>query len=211
MAELLLLVLLALVAGRRLSPSATPPWPGSAPAPAPSPSPSPSPSPAPSSPEAWVPTSAPPGLPPWPSGWEPYVPTPPAAVTRASELIRALWSRGPGTRTTEQTGGEWVSYVATPMGERRGVVVYRPRQAAAASPVAARPAAASPVGLPVLRQGSRGPDVVALQQQLGVAADGIYGPQTAAVVRAYQQSHGLAPDGVVGPLTWASLGRTVRV
>ena len=64
---------------------------------------------------------------------------------------------------------------------------------------------------PVLRRGSRGPDVTRLQQalvNLGFdpgPVDGIFGRKTDAAVRAYQRSRGLAADGVVGPLTWASL------
>jgi peptidoglycan hydrolase-like protein with peptidoglycan-binding domain len=48
--------------------------------------------------------------------------------------------------------------------------------------------------------------VVALQKALGVAADGVYGPQTAAAVRTFQRNHGLAVDGVAGPATMSALG-----
>ena len=51
-----------------------------------------------------------------------------------------------------------------------------------------------------------GGSVVALQKALGVAADGVYGPQTAAAVRAFQRDHGLAVDGVAGPATMGALG-----
>jgi peptidoglycan hydrolase-like protein with peptidoglycan-binding domain len=48
--------------------------------------------------------------------------------------------------------------------------------------------------------------VVALQQALGVSADGVIGPVTRRAIRTYQRNHGLAVDGVAGPATLASLG-----
>jgi peptidoglycan hydrolase-like protein with peptidoglycan-binding domain len=51
-----------------------------------------------------------------------------------------------------------------------------------------------------------GGSVVALQKALGIPADGVYGPQTAAAVRAFQRNHGLAVDGVAGPATMGALG-----
>jgi hypothetical protein len=48
--------------------------------------------------------------------------------------------------------------------------------------------------------------VRALQKKLGVAADGVYGPQTRAAVRRFQRSHGLDVDGIAGPQTLAALG-----
>jgi len=57
-----------------------------------------------------------------------------------------------------------------------------------------------------IRQGSRGPDVVACQTTLGVyPADGDFGPITDAAVRGYQAAAGVTVDGVVGPNTWAKL------
>jgi peptidoglycan hydrolase-like protein with peptidoglycan-binding domain len=53
---------------------------------------------------------------------------------------------------------------------------------------------------------SAGSTVVALQKALGVAADGVYGPQTRRAVRRFQKSHGLAVDGIAGPQTLAALG-----
>jgi peptidoglycan hydrolase-like protein with peptidoglycan-binding domain len=51
-----------------------------------------------------------------------------------------------------------------------------------------------------------GSGVVALQRALGIASDGIYGPQTRHAVRAFQRSHGLVVDGIAGPQTLAALG-----
>lgn len=64
---------------------------------------------------------------------------------------------------------------------------------------------------PTLRRGSKGPDVVYLQQRLSaqgywLTADGSFGPATESAVRSFQRSNGLSADGVVGPMTWAALG-----
>jgi murein L,D-transpeptidase YcbB/YkuD len=73
-------------------------------------------------------------------------------------------------------------------------------------------APAAPAGEPMLRQGSRGPSVAALQADLVVcgfeiAVDGIFGPQTDGAVRGFQAEEGLDADGIVGPLTRAALLR----
>jgi cell wall-associated NlpC family hydrolase len=58
----------------------------------------------------------------------------------------------------------------------------------------------------LLRKGDRGPSVSALQSQLGIGADGVFGPQTDAAVRAFQSRNGLIVDGIVGPQTRGALG-----
>ncbi|MEH1800833.1 MAG: peptidoglycan-binding domain-containing protein [Nostoc sp.] len=63
-------------------------------------------------------------------------------------------------------------------------------------------------GLPILRVGLRGSEVVKLQQQLKKLgflkgdADGDFGATTEAAVKAAQTRYGLEPDGVVGGSTW---------
>jgi peptidoglycan hydrolase-like protein with peptidoglycan-binding domain len=58
-----------------------------------------------------------------------------------------------------------------------------------------------------LAPGVQSTDTVrALQQKLGVSADGVYGPKTRAAVKRFQRIHGLAADGVAGPQTLAALG-----
>ncbi len=58
-----------------------------------------------------------------------------------------------------------------------------------------------------LAPGVQSTDTVrALQQKLGVSADGIYGPRTRAAVKRFQRANGLTPDGVAGPQTLAALG-----
>ena len=68
----------------------------------------------------------------------------------------------------------------------------------------------------VLRQGSRGNDVLTLQYILNVIAqfypnipsviqDGIFGNGTNQAVVSFQQTMKLTPDGIVGPATWQAL------
>lgn len=68
----------------------------------------------------------------------------------------------------------------------------------------------------VLRQGSRGQDVITLQYLLNVISqyypdvpapiqDGIFGNGTRQSVIAFQQNMGLTPDGIVGAQTWQAL------
>lgn len=70
--------------------------------------------------------------------------------------------------------------------------------------VSQRPAAQASAG--VLKVGSGGPAVTALQRKLGIAADGVFGRQTRAAVRRFQRRNGLAVDGIAGPQTLGALG-----
>jgi len=62
-------------------------------------------------------------------------------------------------------------------------------------------------------KGSKGPDVKAIQQGLNkyyqkhvLDEDGVFGPQTDAVVRRFQEANGMSPpDGIVGPITRSAL------
>jgi peptidoglycan hydrolase-like protein with peptidoglycan-binding domain len=68
-------------------------------------------------------------------------------------------------------------------------------------------------GLPILRIGLRGSEVVKLQQQLKKLgflkgdADGDFGETTEAAVKTAQKRYGLEADGVVGGSTWEALLR----
>ncbi|MEA2320456.1 MAG: hypothetical protein QOD81_306 [Solirubrobacteraceae bacterium] len=57
----------------------------------------------------------------------------------------------------------------------------------------------------LLRFGDVGPAVAAIQRQLTVAPDGIFGPITRGAVERFQRDHRLAQTGVVDARTWAVL------
>ena len=57
----------------------------------------------------------------------------------------------------------------------------------------------------LIRNGSRGAAVKAIQRKLGTDPDGIFGSDTEAAVREFQKDKGLQVDGIVGPETWESL------
>ncbi|MBL4774744.1 MAG: peptidoglycan-binding protein [Mariprofundus sp.] len=57
----------------------------------------------------------------------------------------------------------------------------------------------------LLKNGSRGREVVELQQALAIAADGIFGSGTEKAVKAYQKQHHLIVDGIVGSQTLAAI------
>jgi hypothetical protein len=85
-----------------------------------------------------------------------------------------------------------------------GVMVLGAGGAAAADQGATPAKPVSAISL--LKRGSSGPTVAALQGALGIPADGVFGPQTARAVRAFQRAHGLEVDGIAGPATLGALG-----
>mgnify|MGYP003335344226 CR=1 FL=1 len=57
----------------------------------------------------------------------------------------------------------------------------------------------------LLKLGSKGDDVIKLQQKLGVDPIGTFGPKTEAAVKDFQAKNGLTADGVVGDTTWKKI------
>jgi resuscitation-promoting factor RpfB len=83
--------------------------------------------------------------------------------------------------------------------------------AAAAVPALADPGTAGSGGATassevVVKRGDRGSAVRSIQSQLGIPADGVFGPMTERAVKRFQRRHGLVADGIVGPLTRGALG-----
>jgi hypothetical protein len=67
-----------------------------------------------------------------------------------------------------------------------------------------RSGGSSPSGAKAIRVA--GSTVAELQAALGIAADGVYGPQTRRAVRRFQRANGLTVDGIAGPQTLAAVG-----
>lgn len=106
-----------------------------------------------------------------------------------------------GRKWTKHGRLPWVTYEATP--------AEKPATAPATAPTSP----AKVTSLPLLRKGSEGASVKALQILLighgyscgSYGADGDFGSATDAAVRKYQRAKGLEVDGQVGPATWSSL------
>jgi len=57
----------------------------------------------------------------------------------------------------------------------------------------------------ILRKGMRGDGVKAMQEALGIGADGIFGGGTERALKEWQSANGLVADGVAGPATFDKL------
>lgn len=70
------------------------------------------------------------------------------------------------------------------------------------------------MGLPelvLLRAGARGETVKKMQLDLGINADGKFGPGTKKAVMEFQAAHGLDADGIAGPATLAKMASFASV
>ena len=58
----------------------------------------------------------------------------------------------------------------------------------------------------ILKNGSKGEEVKALQSKLGLVADGNFGPGTEKAIKEWQTKNGLTVDGIIGPASLEKLG-----
>jgi len=61
----------------------------------------------------------------------------------------------------------------------------------------------------ILKNGSKGEEVKALQAKLGLVADGNFGPGTEKAIKEWQTKNGLTADGIIGPASLEKLGLKV--
>ena len=122
--------------------------------------------------------------------WAKLVPTPPAPPVTAPPVTAPRVTAPP--------------LVAAPM--------PAPQPAPAPQPPVAQPPAAPATAtsytaykLVVLRQGSRGSAVVALQRALHVTPDGDFGPRTRSALVTFQTLQRISPNGVADRLVWDRL------
>jgi hypothetical protein len=119
------------------------------------------------------------------------------ASRRRARARRRSEARAAGRR---RLGGRGAAALAALMVLGAGGAAAAERSAAPASTVKAT------TGLSLLKRGSAGDLVTALQRALGVPADGVFGRVTGRAVRRFQRSRGLVVDGVAGPATLNALG-----
>ena len=118
-----------------------------------------------------------------------------------------------GTTLTiiEGNKGEAVAYRTLNVNSRyiRGYCL--PDYASKATPAATGGAKTVTITLPVLKNGSKGDSVEALQMLLNCngyscgRVDGEFGANTESAVKKFQKAKGLDQDGIVGKATWSSL------
>ena len=132
--------------------------------------------------------------------WAKLVPTPPAPPVAAPQVTTPPVPAPPVAAPPVTTP----PLVAAPMPAPKPAPVPQP-------PVAqppATPATATPFTaykLVVLRQGSRGSAVVALQRALNVTPDGDFGPRTRSALVTFQTLQRISPNGVADRLVWDRL------
>ena len=129
------------------------------------------------------------------------------ATASAVSGFRTRHGLAAGARVDAATWRALLADFARPASGTGGGATTKPAPAPAKpAPVAAAGPLKAYSGT-VLRYGSRGPAVVAVQRALKVSpTSGWFGPSTLRAVQRFQAAHGIPGTGNVGPLTWRALG-----
>lgn len=152
------------------------------------------------------------------SGWRPYSNCPTGGATACHEdhVHFSFGWAGAQQRTSWWTGKPapvdygpcrvaWLTYAPPDSGGPNASGCPAVPAAPAATPLQRWSGA-------VLRPGSYGPAVTAVQRAVGVTDSGPFGPQTETALLAFQRAHGLPATGVTDIATWrALLGLTQAV
>jgi peptidoglycan hydrolase-like protein with peptidoglycan-binding domain len=138
-----------------------------------------------------------------------------AAIAKAPELadtpLAAHVKAGQVGRDDVKAMQEFLAGKGHSVGATGADGLYGPRTHAALTAFLRGDAPSSGEG-PTVRQGASGEGVRKLQEKLKElgfdpqGADGQFGPNTLAAIKALQASRGLEVDGIVGPDTWKALG-----
>jgi hypothetical protein len=112
-------------------------------------------------------------------------------------------------RRSRARRGEAVRRLRRLRGRRAGIAVLGASLLLAGGATAASTTQRAP-SAKTTRAVAPGVDVAAVQQALGITADGVFGPQTRRAVKRFQRANGLTVDGIVGPQTLAALGLSGR-
>lgn len=141
----------------------------------------------------------------------------PEAIESLAQVLNAFGERGFITKTFQFKAHQDAPYATACCGKNLkaqiatifskanvvgGIFVPSPVLQKPQTPVSSAPA--YPM---LLRRGSKGNFVRQFQQRLRdrgwkIDVDGIFGPKTEEIVRAFQKEKGLTVDGLVGPNTW---------
>ncbi len=145
------------------------------------------------------------------STWSRLVPTPPGPVT-PSPVIPPPVTTTPVTPPVTTPPGTPPPVTTAPV--QKPAPALAPKPSSALAPI--RPVAKTPTAPAastrytaykkvVLRQGSKGPAVIALQRALKVTPDGDFGPRTRSALVTFQRLQRISPNGVADRLLWDRL------
>ncbi|MEU7863480.1 peptidoglycan-binding domain-containing protein [Nonomuraea sp. NPDC049141] len=130
-----------------------------------------------------------------------------------SDYIKTIGGNTSGSYDGKYHEGNGVYRKTINRGSSRIYGYGHPRYTAEVNPVTGP--IYDPPGYPgkLLKLGSKSRFLIKFQKrmkQLGyeLAADGVFGPKTLAVVKTFQRKASLAADGVIGPSTWAAAWST---